>query len=219
MKDISTNNFDKLDSLLKSHDFEDLTGAQKQWVLSLIDKEEYNSMHGLYNSIGSESDRKAEIEPDSAIKDKLDRTFQKPVSPTGLSVVFRLKMPVYQSVAVALLFFMVGFFATVYTSKPVVIRDRVEVIKYVIRPSLESTLKSNIKLTRMALKTPEKKTEDKVIATAETVNDNRTQEVINPDMGRQQEIAVSNVNRVLNENNGSSIEGDTVLQKMLVTVY
>lgn len=219
MKTISNTDFDKLESLLKNNHFDDLTWQEKRWVLTHIDEEEYNSMSRIFYDVEKEFKKEMEIEPDHEIKQKLDVAFNKFNKSTALLRAFRFKIPAYQSVAVAFLFFITGFLANIYKSTPVIVRDRVEVIKYVTKNATESTLKSAIKFNHVARKTPKKAVQEKLISNDKSTNDMVDNKNINPEIELQQEIAMLNFNRVLSEKNGSSIEGDTVLQKMLVTVY
>jgi hypothetical protein len=219
MKTISDTDFDKLSSLLKKHQFEDLTWQEKQWVLTLIDEDEYNSMYRLFNHVGKEFKNETEIEPDHEIKHKLDKAFTKSAKSTVLSRAYRYKMPVYQSVAVAFLFFMTGFLANIYKSKPIIVRDTVEVIKYITKPTINPVQKPTITVKNTAVPLPEKTIQEKNISTEQDSKEIVINEAVNPNIALQQEIAMLNVNHVLAEKNGSSMEGDTLLQKMLVTVY
>ena len=215
MEAISNTDFDRLENLLHSKFFNELTDEEKQWVNSLLSEEEYITMSMLYSSLNKQKHR-VSIEPNPELKDKLHFALASKVRNQG---VFTLKMPVYQSVGAALIFFLIGF--GINLSRPIdkqIIHDTVNVIKYINKPD---TLRKNLvesnptkkKLKRFA-----------VIHEKELIPTNKSDNTIsipesNPDLIRQQEIAMTNINRVLNEKNGTSMGGDTLLQKMMVTVY
>jgi hypothetical protein len=215
METISNTNFDRLEKLLCTKRFDELSVAEKQWVESLLSEEEYASMSVLYTSLNDQK-QSIGIEPQADTKVKLNKALAAKVQHPGM---FQLKMPVYQSVAAALIFFLVGF--AINQSRPVetkIVHDTVQVIKYISKPEATKNLAAESKHTKKRVKRvitiPE---QEQVLATQ---SDNVVSlPESNPEFVRQQEIAMTNIKRVMNEKNGSSMGGDTVLQKMLVTVY
>jgi len=216
METISNTDFDRLEQLLHSRQFDELSSAEKQWVKSILSEEKYKSMSILYTSLNDQNQR-IEINPGPETKDSLNKSFAVKVRRPGM---FQLKIPVYQSAAAALIFFLVGF--GINLSRPVetkVIHDTVEVIKYMSKP--ENAKNSTIEAPKQEKK---KHKELQVITEQKAVLITRTEDGVsnsgsNPEIIRQQDIAMTNMNKVLNEDNGSSMGGDTLLQKMLVTVY
>ena len=219
METISTNDFDKLECSLKNKNFEELTLNEKQWILTFMDENEYNSMSLLYNGLEKSTENKTEIEPSPEIKNKLDLVLKKSKRVSVIVSLNRFKIPVYQSVAIALIFFMIGFFANIYKSKPIIVSNRIEVIKYVTKPGENNSLHPVIKSGSIARKSIKKKLHGNNSHEPQVVNDLVINTSVNPDIVNQQEIAMNNVNKVLNENNGNSMGSDSILKKMLVTVY
>ena len=218
METISTNDFDKLERLLTTKNFEELTLIEKQWVLAFMDEPEFYSMSLLYRGLEKNRENKKEIEPSPEIKNKLDFVLKKSKRGSVIGSLNRYKIPVYQSVAVALVFFMIGFFANIYKSKPIIVSNRVEVIKYVTKPA-ENNLNPVIKSGNIARKSVKKNLDENNSQEPKVANVLVINTSVNPEITNQQEIAMNNVNKVLNENNGNSMGSDSILKKMLVTVY
>ncbi|MFT3754118.1 MAG: hypothetical protein QM800_14990 [Paludibacter sp.] len=179
-----------------------------------IENSDFEQLEKLFRN--KQFEKVQEIEPQPLTKTKLDKAFAARRKPTPF---FQIKMPLYQSVAATLVFFFFGF--ALNQSKQVqtrIVHNRTEVIKYVDRP-----LKQIVYVTIPA-KNKNRNTQLRPMAntapTIETIDENEiTIPESNPEILRQQEIAMTNINRALNEKNGSSMSGDTVLQKMMVTVY
>jgi hypothetical protein len=209
-------NIDKLKILLRTKPYDELTNEEIRWLKDMISEEEYINMSAIYASSKNGKDS-IEIEPRPATKNTLNKAFAAKFHRPGI---FQLKMPVYQSVAAAIVFFLVGFGSHFSNpTEPKVIHDTVQVIKYINRPEstkklAEVTVKHSKKRIKQLISVPE----------AEPVFTTQSEGLIpvpesNPELVRQQEIAMVNTNRALNERNGSSMGGDTVLQRMMVTVY
>ena len=215
METISNTDFDKLEKLLRTKRFDELSVEEKHWVESVLSEEEYASMSALYTSFNDQKPS-VDIEPNPEIKDRLDKVLAAKVRYSG---VFRLKMPVYQSVAAALILFVVGF--GINLSHPVdkqIIHDTVQVIKYINKPETTKKIAVESNLTKKRVKRVIAIPEEEHIVTDQLDNTVSIPES-NPELMRQQEIAMTNINRVLNEKNGTSMGGDTLLQKMMVTLY
>lgn len=206
--------FDRLEKMLRAKRFEDLNDSEKQWIESILSEVEYTSMWMMYTSL-NELNQGIEIEPQAAIKEKLNKAI---AANKRSSNIFQLKMPVYQSVAAALLVFMVGI--GINLSRPVekeIIYNKVHVIKYILKPE---------KVNKMAVETNihTKKKLNKISPNTEQGLNTQLENIVcvselNPEIIRLQEFAATNFNRMLNETNGSNLEGDSVLQKMQVTVF
>jgi len=219
MENISNTDFDKLEKLFKTRKFDQLTTIEKKWVLRILKEDEYTSLSELYISI--KKNKSEELEPNPEIKKRLDNAFVVTKKASVFSILFRTKMPVYQSAAVALLFFSIGLFANLFQQKPLIVHDTLQVIKYIpkqvikeVRVPVAQQLPRSLHKTIVPATIPvvEKEIVDSKTETINTEN-------INPFVARQQEIAINNVQRVLEENNGISMGNDTVIRKMLVTVY
>ena len=218
MENISSKDFDRLENLLKNKNFEELDWHEKQWVLTIVNETEYYSMSEIYTTLKKTTDSRIEVEPLSETKNKLDSSFNRIPKPNVFLNLYHLKIPVYQSIGIALVCFIIGLFSTLYKTKPIVIHDTVEVIKYVSKPSYANIQKPISKFNKGMSKNPVKTIHKKTVTI-----ENRVDRIVNEgtitENSLQQEIAMQNINRVENEKNGSSMEGDTILQKMLVTIY
>jgi hypothetical protein len=107
-----------------------------------------------------------------------------------------------------------------FNQKSLVIRDTVQVIRYIPKQEIKVIhepvyIQSKPKLKPVIFPTNQNEDEEIVSSKAEPPG----VESSNPFLAQQQEIALNNVHRVLEENNGSSLGNDTVIRKMLVTVY
>ena len=218
MENISSNDFDSLEILLKNRSFEELDWHEKQWVLTIIIETEYYSMSEIYTTLKKESETRFEVEPFVETKNKLDSSFNIISKPNVFLSLYHLKIPVYQSIGIALVCFTIGLFSTIYKMKPIVIHDTVQVIKYISKPSYANTLKPLRNFNNVLNKNHVKAIHKKTVAIENGADKIVNEETIT-EKSLQQGIAMQNINRVVNEKNGSSIEGDTILQKMLVTVY
>lgn len=215
METTSNTDLDKLEELLHNKIFDELSSAEKQWVANRLSEEEYTSMSALYAQFVV-SKLSIDIEPKVDTKLKLNNAFTLKFSNPS---VLKLKIPVYQSVAAALIFFLVGF--GINLSRPAetkIVRNTVHVIKYLPSPQ------SHKDIAKVASKPVKNNIKRKKSSNSNPVNNLQTIEKVtfsdtNPEVIRQQEIATTNINRVMNEQNGSSMGGDTLLQKMLLTVY
>jgi len=214
MESTSNTDLDKLEELLHNKKFDRLSSAEKQWVTNRLSEEEYTSMSTFYAQVEA-SKPGTDIEPKEDTKLKLNNTFN---SKFGKPGVLNIKMPVYQSVAAALIFFLVGFGINLLR-RPVetkIIHDTVQVIKYLPSPQSHNYI---AKVTSKSTKSNSRRKKSSNSVNNLQVVEKITLSDTNPEVVRLQEIATTNINRVLNEQNGSSMGGDTVLQKMLVTVY
>ena len=215
METISNTNFDQLEKLLRTKKFDELTTSEKQWAKTFLSEDEYTSMSVLYISIDN-SKLEIELEPQLNRKIELNKIFATQSKRSGL---LQLKVPVYQSVAAAMIFFLIGFGMNFSIPlKPKVIHDTVQVIKYIkTKEKPKIMYVESSKQTKKTVKPIEKQTVPEPIITTQSEEVISTSET-NPEILRQQEITMTNINHILNEKNGTSMIGDTVLQKMLVTL-
>ena len=130
--------------------------------------------------------KKEDIIPDKVIKNKLDRAL---AIKQRKNSVFLLRIPLYHSVAVAVIFFILGFASGFLrpAAPPEIVHATTEVVKYVDRPVSEIRY----------VKVP-------VVQQITTRNDKMAQDKTH--------------NRI-DENMSISLHDDTILQKMLVTIY
>gem|GEM_PF-1413275 len=216
METISNTDFDRLEKLLYNKLFDELSNSEKQWVESILTEEEYVSMWTLYTSLEAQK-LNIDILPRPVIKDRLNKALAVKVNRSGI---FQLKMPMYQSVAAALIFFLIGFGINLSRSvETKIVHDVVQVIKYINKPDTTDNPAIVVPIHgKKRIKQIETIPESELAHNAQSENSTQVSES-NTELIHQQEIAMININRTLNEKNGSSLVGDTILQKMLVTLY
>lgn len=212
METNSTTDFEQLEQLLRTKRINELSEAEKAWIKNLISEEEYISMSMLYSNLKG-SGKSVDIEPTLDSKYKLDMALNlKNVSPTFL----QLRMPVYQSVALAILVFCIGLFTNYFSSEPLIVQRTVHVVKYVPKEVIREVRVPIMPIAQLG------STKVKFVKKADKIISNETVESIdieNPFFAKQQEIALNNVQRVLDQSCGTSMGSDTLLQKMMVTIY
>jgi hypothetical protein len=143
--------------------------------------------------------REEEIEPSVSVKNRLDKAFRLKRKRTGLQI------PMYQSIAAAVLFLLAGVgVGRLFEGPQPVVQRLVEVVKYVDRPVKE--------IQYIKVQVPSQP----ILATnsASVAKDSVPVSAINN--SRDMDLAVVDINRV---QAGISMGDDTILQKMLVTIY
>ncbi len=139
--------------------------------------------------------REEDIEPSVSVKNRLDEAFR------SKKKKYRLQMPMYQSVAAAVLFLLAGVGVGRLFERPQpVVQRLVQVVKYVDRPVKE--------IQYIKVQVPSQP----ILATnaASVAKDSVPVSAVNND------LAVADINHV---QAGISMGDDTILQKMLVTIY
>ena len=143
--------------------------------------------------------RTDEIEPSAAVKDRLDKALRIKRNQVGFHI------PMYQSMAAAVLFLLAGVGIGQLFEKPQqVVQRMVQVVKYVDRPIKEiQYIKVPASPAPILTSKAEAVAKDSVpVKTAYSSGEN--------------DLAVADINRV---QSGISMGDDTVLQKMMVTIY
>lgn len=211
MTDVNQTDLGRLERLYRTKTFSTLTPEEKQLVLKHVTEAEYNVMYEVYQTI--HENRSEDITPSESVKDKLNAAWQ---ARPRRSRPFQLQMPVYYSATAAVLFFLAGLgVSNLFERTPEVIHDtlEVEVVKYVDRPIKE------IQYIEIPLKeAPLKASQSLSIPLPEPVQEYWTAPEFNPEVIRQQEIVLENINLALNETTGMSLGDDTLLQEMMVSI-
>jgi len=211
MKTTSNTDLDKMEEFLHNKEFDELNETDKKWVANQLSEEEYTSMSELYAHLKVHK-QGIHIEPQSDTKLKLDKAFVEKVSHIS---VFRLNNHFYQTTAAAIIFFFVGYGVHIFQPEQTkIINTTSQVIKYVERPV---KLIQYVKIP-VYIKEKKKEKENNIIQVSDKVVKTDMPE-FNSEFIRQQEISMTNFTKVIDENNGVSMGNDTLLQKMLVTVY
>lgn len=145
-------------------------------------------------------ERKSEdIEPSGAVKNRLDKALRIKRKKDGFHI------PMYQSMAAAILFLLAGFgIGQLFERPQTVVQRLVQVVKYVDRPIKEiQYIKVPASPAPILTSKAEFVAKDSVpVSTTYSSGEN--------------DLAVADINRVLS---GISMGDDTVLQKMMVTIY
>ncbi len=205
--------FDKLELLLRTKDFDGLNVYEKDMVKKSLTEEEYNAMHDLYTMAPSRGID--EIEPSSGLKSRLDDALKAKTHRTSL---LRLPIPLYQTAAAAAILFFIGLninLTSVISTK--VVRDSIRTVQYIDRPVKQVQY---VMVPGKPMQKATRQTEHVPTRANAAREENMHEYAIsadNPVLIHQREVAMANIRRVLNEKNGSSIDGDTVLRKMMIS--
>lgn len=206
MTDKNNTDFDLFERLCLTKTFDELSQEERQLVLGMVTEAEYKVLCEVYQTMHEQ--RPDEIDPPSTLKNKLDKAWEAKRHRNGI---FQLHMPVYQSAAAALIFFLAGLGLNLIREKPAkVIYNTAEVIKYVDRP---------VKQIRYVTLPAEKEQHQSSQPQTKPIGKNIVTPETNPESIRQQAIASAEIEKSPNSSNGVSIENDTVLKKMMVTIY
>jgi hypothetical protein len=158
-----------------------------------------------------------EIEPSSGLKSRLDDALKAKTRRTPL---LRLPIPLYQTAAAAAILFFIGLninLSSVISTR--VVRDSIRTVQYIDRPVTQIQY---VTVPAKSIQKTSRQTEPATTQAHAAREDDMREYTIstdNPVLIRQREVAMANIRRVLNEKNGSSIDGDTVLRKMMVSSY
>jgi len=206
--------FEKIEHLLQTKGFEELTAAEKELVLAQISETDYLDMREI--NIHVKATCHEEITPPLSLKGKLDKAL---VDRKPTPIYLRTKLPLYQVAAVALLFLVVGLMINYTKETPIkFVTNTIREVKYINRPVKQ--VQYIIIPAKDAQKLqPIEEAKPQVSANDNQRNYQETATETNQEILRQQEIAITNIQRTLNEKNGISVGEDSLLQKMLVTIY
>lgn len=207
-------NFEKIEQLLQTKEFPELTPAEKELVLAQISETDYSAMRELYTH--TKGTRPKEILPSPTLKRKLDKAL---AARKTRPAIVNLQVPLYQVAAVAMLCFIIGLtIPSTHETPAKIVTNTVREVKYINRP-IEKIRYVAIPAKFAKKLHPIEQAEPKVSTTNDQTNYPEIIPETNPEILRQQEIAMTNIQHALNEKSGVSMGGDTVLQKMMVTVY
>jgi len=206
-------NFEECEELIRRKEFNELTDQEKVVISALYSHEEYNRLHSMFLSLHNVE--RVEIDPRKDTKSSLNKALQ--LESRKRTFFLNRKISLYQSAAAALIFFFIGSALSYIRESPVrIVENTHNVIKYVDRP---------VKETKYII-VKEKQTDRNEYSSA-TMPDHILNTNIQP-MNSQSEqsvteflpdIATVNIEKVMNETNGESLGSDSVLQKMMVTIY
>ncbi len=159
MKNFELGNFEKIELLLKSKSFDELSEAERKFVCKSTSREEYENLFYFYQNI-SEAKTYTSIEPKMEIKSALDKHFENFKSSNPF---FSRKLSMLKVAAVATACFVLGFgissIDNIAKDKPEnltdsIIHDTVQVIKYIQLPKQEFFAKVNVSNKPLSLDFP-----------------------------------------------------------------
>ena len=217
MENTAIQDFERLEKLAKSKNFNQLNSQEKEWILSFQTESEYNALTDFYKNTSKNRDFN-EIEPEQFTKAKLDAAFEATKKRSN-SFIIR-KIPFYQSVAAAFVFLLAGFWIS-YSVKKInnshvtaqeIVRDTIQVIQYVQTPYLPLSVVQNRILTQAGLKVINNEN-DLFVDTLYHVTENVF--VTN----KNQRTSVINLLQKDSQNSEKSLFADTILKKMLIVLY
>lgn len=212
METNSTMDFEQLEQLLRTKRFDELSDTESASIKNEISEEDYISMSMLYANL-DDLTQQAELAPTLNIKHKLDIALR---SNHIRPVFLQRRMPIYQSVAVAILVFCIGLFANFFSPEQLIVQRTVHVVKYVPKVVIKE-----VRVPVLPIAQQESTKVNSIKNIEETPNISTVESIGNENLffAKQQEIALNIVQRVLDENSGTSMGSDTLLQKMMVTIY
>ena len=219
MENIITHEFEKFERLLKNKKINQLTQDEKQFALSVVSEQEYETMSAFYANVNNKSIF-TEIEPQISTKTKLNNSFN--TSKNRILPIYLRKIPFYQTAAVALICMTVGFWVNFSVGKlndsnktaQNIVRDTIQVIQYMQSPSvyLPLTIAQNQILSQAGLKVINNE-KDLFVDTLYHVTNNVF--VTN----KNQRTSVQKLFQKSAPNNDKNLYADTLLKKMLIVLY
>ena len=161
------------------------------------------------------ANRHKEIVPPRALKEKLDKAL---AARRPAPIHFRTRLPLYQVAAVALVFLVMGLAINYTREVPIrVVTNTIREVRYINRP-VRQVQYVTVPAKYAAKPQATEQVKPDVATNEDQISHPEIKPEINPDILRQQEIAMINIQRAL-EKNGASMGSDSVLQKMMVTIY
>ncbi len=200
--------FDIVDKLLQTKDFKQLTLSEKEYVLNMITGNEYDNMRAFYTKVKEQKITTAN--PSFKIKERLDIALLANQKKTNLLL---RSIPLYKSVAAALIFLFIGLSINILIEKPTVVAIKTkEIIKYIDRPYKQIEY-INVPDQKMQ-STQEENGRDSV-----AIAENREQgpDIYNEENSRTSTNKYATLDLAQNkyETKGESLSNDTLLQKIL----
>ena len=203
-----------IEELARQKSFEQLSEKEKQKVLDIMDSQEYQDMHEFYKMLDKIIINEHKIEPEDKIREKLLLQFQKKES--TIKVLFTAKIPAYVAMAAALFIFFLTFSFQTPTLLIKEIHDTVQTVKYVNIPKEIKNENNN----EHVVKQERNKIKKNFSNTDHHLNNNlQNQQLANPVLNYQRQLALDNIKKALNEKKGTNVKDDSVLLSLLVRRY
>lgn len=205
---------DHTEQLLRSKDFDALSAAERKSVLAEMSEDDYGYSRRMQKSFGPKPDD--ELVPPAALKAKLDNRLVRKQRGTR---VWQLRVPVYQSVAAAVVLFFIGMHFNRPAEMPQrVVTQKVAVLKYIDRPVKEIRY---VPIRQSATEPVDNTRVDKeLIAPQPLVDKNeKKRESFDARVNTLPDMANNTTQTNTPETAGVSMGSDTVLRSMMVTVY
>ena len=222
MKEVSSNNFDKLEKLLRSKQFSELLSDDRQWVLQFLSEDEYGEMAAFYNILAGNAAQLGDIEPSTSSKRKLNAAFEKSCSRKKHKF-FSLRVPAYQSIAACVIFFMLGL-GTQFFIRPeaIGVKNPETVVQNMMtqeEPGESTEISHEKNFETKTQDSDKKQIQSKSLKNLPTAitHDDLMQE--NHETTNLKALAEHNIQRVQKESSGRSLGSDSVIQILLSTIY
>jgi len=208
MTNTNHTDLDQFDRLCQTKTFYELNEEERQLVLSMVTEAEYQVMCELHGNIHEQIPD--EIIPSSMLKNKLDKAWEAKNHRSGL---FQVRISLFQSAAAAVIFFLVGLsFSSLYERPTKIIHTTAEVVKYVDRPVKQ------IQYVTLQTKNDQKQAlQPQPAAQTVPIEELNVKNATITETNHQQTSAGTDIAQ--NDTNDMNMENDTVLRKMMVTMY
>lgn len=220
---------EKVEQIIKGKNFNQLTNDEKALILSIISEKEYENYALFLRNLES-SNNVEEIEPSSGLKDNLDNILSRQKKKGYFVPFIKRRTAWYQTIAAALLFFLLGYWVNLQTNNSQkstditqnIIHDTIEIVKTIQEPIAKQTNLATNNFSNKMSKKFQKSNNDTQTNIANENEDKKDEKRIdlpeNHPTKLLADIAEKSLQLAMKEKNGESISGDTVLGKMLVTI-
>lgn len=220
---------EKVEQIIKGKNFNQLTNDEKALILSIISEKEYENYALFLRNLES-SNNVEEIEPSSGLKDNLDNILSRQKKKGYIVPFIKRRTAWYQTIAAALLFFLLGYWVNLQTNNSQkstditqnIIHDTIEIVKTIQEPIAKQTNLAANNFSNKMSKKFQKSNNDTQTNIANENEDKKDEKRIdlpeNHPTKLLADIAEKSLQLAMKEKNGESISGDTVLGKMLVTI-
>lgn len=212
-KKMNTTLSEHTEQLLRSKDFDLLSAAERESVLAEMSEEDYDYSRRMQKNFGRKPEDELTVPP--TLKAKLDRRL---TCKQRSARVWQIRIPVYQSVAAAVLLFFIGM----HFNRPIelpqrVVTQKVAVLKYVDRPVKEIRY---VPIRQSATEPVDNTRVDKeLIAPQPLVDKNEKKRESFDARATTLPDMANNTATNTSETVGISMGSDTVLRSMMVTIY
>jgi hypothetical protein len=209
MTNTNQTDIDPFERLCQTKSFYELNREERELVLSMVTEAEYHAMHEFHQNLQEQIPE--EITPTLLLKSKLDEALENKNRRRSLP---QRRVPLLQSAAAAVLFFLMGLGASFLNERPAkIVHTTAEVIRYVDRPVKEIRYVSVPAKEEGKLASESEKSVQP--SPGEKMHFQKTEATeAYPDIQDQQMMGMTDIAQY-----GLSMDKDTILRKMMLTMY